>query len=86
MNAPLEGNRVLLCQTIATVHAESGDSGAPVFAVTDSPAVRDVDLLGMMWGITTSTPVEIWISPVGGIYRDLGIYDAWDSCDPYFDC
>ena len=86
MNVMLAANRMLLFQAMATVHAESGDSGAPVFAVTDSPAVRDVDLLGTMWGGTTSTPVEIWFSPVGGIYRDLGMTDSWDSCDPDFDC
>ena len=82
----LPNNHRLLCQVIANVEGDFGDSGSPVFAVTNSPAVRDVQLLGTMWGGTTSTPVEIWFSPVGGIYRDLGMTDSWDSCDPDFDC
>ena len=79
----LPNNHRLLCQVIANFQADSGDSGSPVFAVTNSPTVGDVQLLGIFWG---GIAPQMYFSPVGGIYRDLGMTDAWDSCDPDFDC
>ena len=87
VHTSLPNNRVLLCQTIAHVDADLGDSGAPVFAVTDSPNTGDVQLLGITWASNTSVnPTVMWFSPVGNIYLDLGRGDTWNSCDPSIGC
>ena len=84
-NVMLAANRMLLCQVRANVEGGGGDSGSPVFSVTNSPAVRDVELLGMLWAVNSNGTV-IWFSTIGRIYYDLGINDSWDSCASGFDC
>ena len=52
INSPnADQNVVLECQDVATaVDLDRGDSGAPVFRITNSPQNGDVSLYGMMWG------------------------------------
>ena len=38
------------CQYIGTYSSQGGDSGGPVFRVTDSPAKNDVTFVGLNWG------------------------------------
>ena len=83
MNVPLQANRTFVCQGLAYNVDGAGDGGSPVFEITNFPNAGDVQLLGIFWG---GLGTELWFSPVGGIYRDLGMTDAWDSCDPDFDC
>ena len=42
----------MLCQGIASLAggSELGDSGAPVFRITNSPLYGDVSLYGILWG------------------------------------
>jgi hypothetical protein len=79
----LDTVRILLCQDIAQGTAGSGDSGSPVFRITNSPSPNDVRLLGVLWG---ANPTAIWYSPIGNVYFDLGQADTWNSCDPGFAC
>ena len=51
VNYGVEGtNIVLLCQAGAIVGSAGGDSGSPVFRITNSPAANDVTLNGILWG------------------------------------
>jgi hypothetical protein len=43
-------NITLLCQSQAGYASAGGDSGSPVFQITNSPAVNDVVLVGIHWG------------------------------------
>jgi hypothetical protein len=44
------GNVMLLCQDWVRANVNGGDSGSPVFRITNSPATRDVRLYGVLWG------------------------------------
>ena len=78
----ITGNRTLLCQGIANVRADEGDSGSPVFSVSSG---NDVEILGSLWGADTSNS-KIWFSTVGRIYYDLGRNVTWDSCASGYSC
>ncbi len=77
------GPGLLLCQNEIDLDAGPGDSGAPIFSITNSPNTYDVDLLGVYWGQIDD---NAYYSPIGGVYYDLGRFDTWDSCDPSQDC
>ena len=81
------GGGVLICQDLASGDSDGGDSGAPVFRITDTPSQGDVELLGISWGGGDSGG-DSWfvISPIGNIYIDLGSTDTWEACDPSFSC
>lgn len=52
VDLPKAGGLFLLCQNIATGAAGSvagGDSGSPVFRITNTPAANDVTLVGILW-------------------------------------
>ena len=69
----------LLCQSRASYLSNSGDSGSPVFRVTNSPSTNDVALVEIHWGGSGS------FSPIGGIQRssELG---ALQTCGSGFSC
>ena len=77
------GNRVLLCQDTASGNSSGGDSGSPVFRITNSPNTNDVELLGVHHSGGSSTIV---FSSIGQIYYELGSNDTWDACDSSFGC
>ncbi len=85
-NIIASGNRQLLCQAVASLtggSSASGDSGAPVFRVTNSPNRDDVELLGIHRG---SVGASIYFSPMINIYTDLGLSTTWKVCDPSYRC
>jgi hypothetical protein len=41
---------VQLCQDWVNANVDSGDSGSPVFRITNAPARHDVSLYGVLWG------------------------------------
>lgn len=45
----------MICQEAARATVDPGDSGSPVFMVTNDPAIHDVRLAGILWGETTDT-------------------------------
>ena len=60
-----------------------GDSGGPVFEVTNNPSSGDVKLHGILigWDDADQTyPVNVVVSPLGQIYFELGLSATWDSC------
>lgn len=77
------GNRLLLCQDTASGNSDGGDSGAPVFRITDSPNTNDIELLGVHHSGGSSVIV---FSSIGQIYCDLGSSDTWNACDSSFNC
>jgi hypothetical protein len=48
-------NITLLCQDFVNAGVAGGDSGSPVFRVTNSPASGDVRLYGVLWGSSGGT-------------------------------
>lgn len=89
-------NRHLLCQATATMRnskTDGGDSGAPVFIITNSPSTNDVELVGIHISGGPDKDKDgnvigwfVAFSPIGGVYRDLGVSDTWDSCDTSIGC
>jgi hypothetical protein len=63
-------NVLLLCQNVAELTAESGDSGAPVLRL-GVRRFNGVSLLGILWGGSDIAPRAIF-SPIEGVERDLG--------------
>jgi len=41
---------MLLCQAVVGAFNDFGDSGSPVFKITNSPSMNDVMLYGIVWG------------------------------------
>ena len=39
-----------LCQDVVKANVAGGDSGSPVFRITNSPRANDVRLYGLLWG------------------------------------
>ncbi|HEX2058519.1 MAG TPA: hypothetical protein VHI71_09125 [Actinomycetota bacterium] len=69
----------LLCQSLASYSSTDGDSGGPVFRITNSPNTNDVALVGLHWGGGGQ------FSPIGGIQRsdELG---PLNTCASGFSC
>jgi hypothetical protein len=68
-------NIVLICQDfVESVGAQivaGGDSGSPVFKITDTPNANDVTLLGSLWGGNSSGTLFVY-SPFDNIKAELG--------------
>jgi hypothetical protein len=51
VNTEVSGTDItLLCQDWVKANVDRGDSGSPVFRITNSPASGDVRLYGVLWG------------------------------------
>ncbi|MEX0761182.1 MAG: hypothetical protein WD208_06575 [Dehalococcoidia bacterium] len=72
------------CQYGVQATQVGGDSGAPVFRITNSPATDDVTL----YGIATATidGDEFYFSYLGNIFFELEPSVSWDSCNASFSC
>jgi len=64
-------NIVLLNQTYASARADSGDSGSPVFKITNNPQQYDIQLLGILGGAIVMERRSFY-SPMSGIKNELG--------------
>lgn len=68
VNTNVSGSNITqLCQTIVSAGVGGGDSGSPVFRITD---VNNVQLVGILWGGSGST--SFVFSPLQQIQRELG--------------
>lgn len=74
----------LLCQYGTSYGHAQGDSGAPVFRLSNSSG--DVQLLGLHHGQwrDPSGQVRAFYSPIGGVYADMG--GSWSVCAPGYAC
>lgn len=64
------GAWILKCQYGGDFHAESGDSGSPVFRVIyDADGYEHASLYGILFGSSSGTK---YFSPMSGIRNDLG--------------
>jgi hypothetical protein len=67
VNVINEEDIIMVCQDIASApHLADGDSGAPVFKITNSPKYGDVSLYGILWAADSET---MSYSPMGQIQR-----------------
>ena len=75
-------NIVQLCQDFVKAKVNSGDSGSPVFKITNSPATNDAVLYGILWGGGAGSFVY---SPMVNVQRndELG---ALANCASGFSC
>lgn len=75
----------MICQEAARATVDPGDSGSPVFMVTNDPAIHDVRLAGILWGETNDTAgSELFVySSIGSVQRELG---TLANCHPNFIC
>lgn len=62
------GNRGFFCQTMTNLVAGPGDSGSPIFRITNSPAANDVRLSGILFG---GNSTYTFISPISGVQRSI---------------
>ena len=74
-------NITLLCQDRVAANAEPGDSGSPVFRITNSPAVLDVKLYGVVWG--REGIGHFWFSAMYNVQIELG---QLNTCASGFTC
>ena len=79
----------LLCQGGVSGLAESGDSGGPVFRVTNSPFRNDMELLGLVQGNANNQ--AFYFSKAKHIFFELqrdpdNPTDTWDTCASSFNC
>ena len=59
-------NITQLCQGFVNAGVAGGDSGSPVFRVTNAPASGDVSLYGILWGGTSAGTLFVF-SPIGSV-------------------
>jgi hypothetical protein len=64
-------NIVLRCQDGVSARLGGGDSGSPVFSITNSPNRNDVQLRGILWGGNQEGTWFVY-SPVSNINYELG--------------
>jgi hypothetical protein len=69
-----------LCQDHFTAYAAGGDSGSPVFKITNSPGYQDVSLYGIL---NSTDPTGSWFSSIYTIQVDLGLLS---TCAAGFSC
>lgn len=77
-------NITQLCQDFVNARVGPGDSGSPVFRITNSPAARDVQLYGVLWGGNTAG-TQFAFSAMSNMQRtaELG---ALTTCASGFAC
>jgi len=71
------GSRVIrLCQDIVSASQQivgGGDSGSPVFAITDDQNTPDIEVIlyGILWGGSSDGTTFVY-SPITNVEKDLG--------------
>jgi hypothetical protein len=84
VNVGVQGSNIVqLCQDVVSATVGGGDSGSPVFSITNTQT-NDAELRGILWGGNTAGTQFIY-SPIANIERtdELG---PVDSCAPGFSC
>lgn len=85
MNIGVSGmNIVQLCQDVVSATVGGGDSGSPVFSITNNPQANDVELRGILWGGNSAGTLFVY-SPIANVQRvdELG---SIITCAPGFSC
>jgi hypothetical protein len=77
--------RTMLCQAVANVVSDSGDSGAPVFFPTNVPESFDVALVGILWG-ADATRTLIGFSRLDLVEDPFSELGELTNCAPPFPC
>jgi len=77
-------NIVQLGQDWVSASVGGGDSGSPVFSITNNPATDDVELRGILWGGNSAGTTFVY-SPIANVQRtdELG---PITNCAPEFGC
>jgi hypothetical protein len=76
----------LLCQDVVNAGVAGGDSGSPVFRITNNPTSGDVRLYGVLWG-GTSSGTQFVFSAIGAsnVQRSTEL-GRLRTCAPGFSC
>ena len=87
VNTNVAGTNITqLCQGFVNAGVAGGDSGSPVFRVTNAPASGDVRLYGILWGGNSAGTLFVF-SPIGSVNiqrsTELG---PLTTCAPGFSC
>jgi len=79
-------NITLLCQDFVNARSAGGDSGSPVFRITNSPSSGDVSLYGILWG-GNSSGTQFVFSAIGtfNVQRSAEM-GAITTCAAGFSC
>ncbi len=77
-------NIVQLCQDIVSANVGPGDSGSPVFRITNNPQQNDIQLRGILWGGNSAGTLFVY-SPIANVQRsdELG---PITTCASGFSC
>ena len=79
-----DSNISYFCSAVVRAHVDFGDSGSPAFRATNSPQQNDVDLLGVVFGMSEENGERyFWFSRISRIEQDLG---ALTTCATSFSC
>ncbi|MEM4722134.1 MAG: hypothetical protein QXT73_08760 [Candidatus Methanomethylicaceae archaeon] len=79
----------LLCQHRVRANVAPGDSGSPVFKITNSPRSGDVMLYGILWGRRQPYPwdlVDFWFSSIFDVESSYSELGSLTICAPGFSC
>ena len=82
-------NITQLCQDIVLATVAGGDSGSPVFKVTNCPNRDDVTLYGILWGaLSVSGQTAFAYSPIGNgnVQRRSEMGRLTEICASGFSC
>jgi hypothetical protein len=82
------GAITFLCQDLADFYSTAGDSGAPVFE-RDSQNADLARIAGILVGPENQQDPQagdVFFSPIGSVYFELGPSVTWDTCDPTYSC
>ena len=85
VNVGVQGTKIVQrCQDMVSAGVGPGDSGSPVFSITNSPSQNDVQLRGILWGGNQDGTTFVY-SPIANIQRtdELG---PITNCAPTFSC
>jgi hypothetical protein len=74
LGVPIDTGITYLCQGVVRARAAGGDSGSPVFRVTNHPRVDDVELAGVLWGEGRDAAGNLLFvfSPMNRVQSELG--------------
>jgi len=75
-------NITLLCQNSTDLRSAGGDSGSPIFNVTELPEFNDVTLRGILWGGAEDGSFSVFSS----IFRVQTEIGTTKLCGPAFNC
>jgi len=73
----------LICMHVTNLHSNEGDSGAPIFRITDGFFPSGIQIRGLLWGGPATNLNETWYSTLVGMRND---FFAQDPSQQFWAC